>query len=343
VTSVRPFQTRSLALALGLIALWSLYGCGGGRERVLEVVYISAPQVTLRDRVAPVYNKLGTIPNGERVEVLDRDRRFIKVRTGRGEEGWIEQRYTIGQKTYDALQKLTQDSAAYPVQGTATTRNDANIHLEPERESEHLYQIPAGSKISILKRTASERQLPGAKAKDDAAKAVMEDWWLARDAAGHTGWILCRMVDLNVPLDVAQYAEGQRIQALFVLDEVSDGDKKVPQYLMLLSEPKDGMPFDYNQMRVFTWNVKRHRYETAYRERKLEGFFPVSVGHENFDKEGDLPVFVLKVKDSAGNLVDRKYKLNTPIVRRVLAPGEVPEKPAGRSRPRSKRSGASDR
>jgi hypothetical protein len=28
------------------------------------------------------------------------------------------------------------------------------------------------------------------------------------------------------------------------------------------------------------------------------------------------------VQDDSGNLAERKYKLNTPIVRRVLAPGE---------------------
>ena len=35
-----------------------------------------------------------------------------------------------------------------------------------------------------------------------------------------------------------------------------------------------------------------------------------------------LPVFILRVKDDAGNVSERKYKLNTPIVRRVLAAGE---------------------
>jgi hypothetical protein len=39
------------------------------------------------------------------------------------------------------------------------------------------------------------------------------------------------------------------------------------------------------------------------------------------------------VKDDAGNAIDRKYKMNTPIVRRVLAPGEVKEV----STPRKKR------
>ena len=132
------------------------------------------------------------------------------------------------------------------------------------------------------------------------------------------------MIDVDVPLDIAQYAEGQHIVAALVLDEVPDADKKVAQYLVMLTEPRDGMPFDYNQIRVFTWNVKRHRYETAYRERNLNGVLPVSVTHENFDKEGTLPVFVLHVKDADGKITDRKYKLNMPIVRRVLAPGETP-------------------
>ena len=51
------------------------------------------------------------------------------------------------------------------------------------------------------------------------------------------------------------------------------------------------------------------------------------MSRENFDKEGELPVFTLKVRDDAGNLLDKKYKMNTPIVRRVLAPGEVEKKP----------------
>jgi hypothetical protein len=131
------------------------------------------------------------------------------------------------------------------------------------------------------------------------------------------------MIDLDVPLDVAQYAEGQRIVAFFVLDQVPDGDKKVPQYLTVLTEPKDGLPFDFNQIRVFTWNARHHRYETAYRER-VEGVLPVTVSQENFDKEGLLPTFVIREQGDEGKVVERKYKLNTPIVRRVLAPGEQP-------------------
>jgi hypothetical protein len=92
------------------------------------------------------------------------------------------------------------------------------------------------------------------------------------------------------------------------------------------------MDFDFNQARVYTWNVKRHRYETAYREHNLNGVLPLTVTQENFDKEGTLPVFVLRVKDENGNTTERKYKLNTPIVKRVLAPGEEVDKRVARKK-----------
>lgn len=282
---------------------------------------MAAPQVVLRDQLAQVYNKVGTAKNGDRVEVLDRDRRFARVRMATGVEGWVEQRYLVDQQVFDTFQKLAQQEKDTPIEGTAVTRNDTNLHNEPGRDTDHLYQLTLGAKVSMLKRASVEKALPGAArpqptaAKD--AKPAMEDWWLVRDDQGHVGWVLARMVDLDVPLDVAQYAEGQRIVACFVLNQVSDGDKKVPQYLMLLSEPKDGMPFDYNQARVFTWNVRRHRYETAYRERKLNGVLPVTVSHEDFGKEGDLPTFVLRVRSDDGSVIERKYKMNTPIVKRV--------------------------
>jgi SH3-like domain-containing protein len=325
-----------LALALGCAILFP--ACNRGRGRVLEVAYVSAPQVNLRDRVAAVYTKVGLVKNGERVDILERDRRFVKVRSAGGAEGWMEQRYLVNEQVYNQLQKLTQESKNDPVQGQGTTRNDTNLHVEPGRDAEHLFQIATGEKVQVLRRSIAEK--PGTAAppvrtgaKPDEKKGSktvspqpgLEDWWLVRDTHARVGWVLARMVDLDVPLDVAQYAEGQRIVAFFVLDEVRDGDKKVAQYLTILTEPKDGLPFDFNQIRVFTWNVKRHRYETAYRER-LNGSLPVTVAQESFEKEGTLPTFVIRVKGDDGNVSERKYKLNTPIVRRVLAPGEEASK-----------------
>jgi SH3-like domain-containing protein len=322
-----------------VLCLAFLSACKHNGGRVLEVAYVSAVQANLRDHVAAVYEKAGTVKNGERVEVIDHDRRFVKVRTTTGAMGWIEQRYLVGQDVYEQIQKLTADNQNDPVQAQGVTRNDTNLHVEPGRDTEHLYQISSGEKLLLLKRGTAEK--PGTVAPpsrtaiaggnlrnserntDKKPVPMIEDWWLVRDSHNRVGWVLARMVDLDVPLDIAQYAEGQRIVAFFVLNQVQDQDKKVAQYLTILTEPKDGLPFDFNQIRVFTWNVKRHRYETAYRER-IEGILPVTVAQESFDKEGTLPTFVIRVQDDTGKVSGRKYKLNTPMVRRVYAPGEEP-------------------
>ena len=330
------WMVRALVAAMLLLP-----ACGRGRHRSIEVAYVSAPQAALRDQVAAIYNRVGNVKNGERVEVLDREKRFARVRTATGLEGWIEQRYLVDQKTFDALLKLTADNQNDPVQAPAVLRNETNLHVTPGRESEHLYQLASGAKVAILKRATAEKQsgaTPSAKPPGKSAGAkgavgpVLEDWWLVRDDQGHVGWVLARMVDVDVPLDVAQYAEGQRFVAFFALNQVPDSDKgvqkQVPQYLCVLTDPHDGLPYDFDQVRVFTWNTRKHRYETAYREHGLNGVLPVTITKEDFDKEGTLPVFILRVTDDAGNVSERKYKLNTPIVRRVLAPGEVSSRPS---------------
>ncbi len=329
-----------MAACLAIAAISLLPACNRSRHHVLEVAYVSAPQAALRDQVAQIYNRVGMVKNGERVEILEREKRFARVRTAAGVEGWIEQRYLVDQKTFDELQKLTADNKDDPVQAPGVLRNETNLHVTPGRETEHLYQLNSGAKVAILKRATAEKQ-PGASiiVQPNTAKSakapggpVLEDWLLVRDDQGRVGWVLARMVDVDVPIDVAQYAEGQRFVAFFVLDEVQDGEKKVPQYLCVLTPPHDGLPYDYDQVRVFTWNTRKHHYETAYREHNLDGVLPVTVTQENFDKEGTLPVFLLHVRDDAGNVTERKYKLNTPIVRRVLAPGETLPKPTRRRR-----------
>ncbi|MGB8771985.1 MAG: SH3 domain-containing protein [Candidatus Korobacteraceae bacterium] len=355
----RPIRIPLFALALLLLVL--ACACNRGALVKHEYMYVSSPETSLRDRVATMYNKVGTVHSGDRVEVLERQRRFLRVRTDSGQEGWVEERSLVSQDVYDASQKLASDNASQPVQAHGTARAELNMHIIPSREGEHLYQLKDGEKVEILKRATAEKNPPTsvpasatltpkrattiqskkppatpAKAAPasppgqapEPPKPVMEDWYLVRTSTGHVGWVLLRMIDLDIPLDVAQYAEGQRIMGYFVLNTVPEEDKEsqevkqVPQYLVLLNEPKDGLPWDFNQIRVFTRNRPKHRYETAYRERNLEGYFPVKTGHQDFGKEGDLPTFTIREKNDAGQMVEATYKLNGPIVRRVLTPEE---------------------
>ena len=58
---------RSAICALILVVLVCAASCKRGPGKAAEVAYVSAPQVNLRDRVAALYNKTGTLKNGEKV------------------------------------------------------------------------------------------------------------------------------------------------------------------------------------------------------------------------------------------------------------------------------------
>ena len=147
-------------MAGALLSLMLAAGCKRHELSHHEYMYVSAAETSLRDRVATMYNKLGTVHNGDRVEVLEKQRRFLRVRTDSGQEGWIEERSLVPQEIYDGFQKLAQDNANIPVQAHGTTRAELNIHLTPSREAEHLYQLKDGENVEILKRATAEKNPP---------------------------------------------------------------------------------------------------------------------------------------------------------------------------------------
>ena len=316
-----------------------LLGCNrDGEEKPQQIAYVVALQATLRDRLATVYNKVGTVENGDRVEVLETQKRMARVRSATGAVGWIEMRHLVGEEVFRAFQDLGIRHQRDPAASRARTRAELNMHSTPGRDTPRLYQLRAEEEVELLQRAAQEKPVTQAAPTPQAGATppppALEDWWLLRDSRGRIGWVLSRMVDIECPLDVAQYAEGKRIVACLVLNEVEDDGKKMPQYLMVLTESRDGLPYDYEQVRVFTWNTARDRYETAYRERNLNGVLPARVGREGFEKEGNLPVFTLRLRQEDGSVAERKYKMNGVMVRRIPAPGEAPPPAPSRRRRR---------
>jgi len=381
------FSRQILLLAICSLLI-ALSACGVGRPSKQEdVLYVTAPQAFLRDRVAPVYTKTGTVRNGDRVVVLERGKRWERVRNAAGEEGWLQDRYLVGENVFASFQQMYREHQKDRTQAQGVLRSDFRLHLSPGRDTDRLFLLKEGDKVDLLQRatvakatssappppqlqsgSSDEKQDASDAAKEDekeykasekpaapptakpapqekltakekakhdkmvaaAPAAPMEDWWLVRSVQGHSGWILGRMIDVDVPLEIAQYAEGQRIVAFFPLTSIHDSElnKDVPYYLVLMTEPKDGMPFDYNQIRVFSWNNRKHRYETAYRQRNVFGLLPVSVGKETFENLGEQPTFTIHVQDDGGSAAEQKYRLDGVIVKRVLAPRETPVKTA---------------
>jgi SH3-like domain-containing protein len=369
----------------------ALSGCTRLREHLKpEMVYVVAKQTYLRDRVAAVSNRVALVTNGQPLEVIEHGRRFLRTKTSKGEVGWIEDHMVIDQSTYDQFAALQQQHAHDPVVATAVLRDDLYLHVKPGRETDRFYLLPENQKLQLLIRASVPKPEPpqgilaaprptaetakGKKAAASGGKASpagdpppipMEDWWLVRDSQGQVGWLLSRRLDVDVPDEIGGYSEGQKIVGAYVLTKVYDPEsslpgKLVPEYVSVTNAFKDGLPYDFDQVRVFTWNVKKHRYETAYRQRNIEGYLPLTVRE---DKTGDgqpLPVFSFAVATSDAVKVDPltgavrpaqtaalSYQLEAGMVKRVTAagpPGSAPvpvqPKTAGAPARRPHRSGA---
>lgn len=126
--------------------------------------------------------------------------------------------------------------------------------------------------LSKMQARTPEEQLP---------PAAKDDWTLVRTQSGQSGWVLTSRVYMSIPDEVAQYAEGHRITSYFSLGKVTDGDEQKDIWLWTTAVSL-GEDHDFDGMRIFGWNSKRHRYETTFIQRRLRGFLPVLVQGATF-------------------------------------------------------------
>lgn len=157
-----------------------------------DIAYISASQLILRDNAADSSHETAVVKNGERVQILKRERRFALVQTAVGAKGWMEQRYLVDPQVSDGFQKLAQEEKRTAVAATGTVRSDTKLHLRPDRKAGHLYQLDQGAKVAILKHITAELSSP------------REDWCLIRGPEGQVGWALARMIDLKPQVQVPE-------------------------------------------------------------------------------------------------------------------------------------------
>jgi hypothetical protein len=156
----------------------------------------------------------------------------------------------------------------------------------------------------------SKSTLPPAPPEPPPPPVPMEDWSLVRTKNGHAGWVLTRNLVMAIPDEVAQYSEGARITSYFALGDVQDGDQTKHHWLWTTSRG-GGKPYQFDSFRVFIYMLRRHRYETAYIERGIEGYYPVTV------ERGATPKFSLILRSEDGKLYRKTWVLEGYNTRKI--------------------------
>jgi hypothetical protein len=284
--------------------------------KAIGEAYVVPDILPLRREIPPASGVAGTAKRGERVEITARRRKFVKVRTPSGAEGWTEDGQLLTPELHQQLQQTSAQSANLPSLGVYRARDVLNVHIDPYRWSPTFYRLKEEEKVELLGRRVAERTAgaPGSTPAPAGKPAAYDEWNLVRTAEKHVGWVLARMIDADIPDEVAQYAEGRRITSYFPLAEVVDGDQLKKVWLWTTTE-RSLEVHDFDSIRVFNWGRRRHRYETAHIERGLKGYFPVLVTSRVETRFGAGPGFSFLVEKRDGQRYTRRYVMIGHLVR----------------------------
>jgi hypothetical protein len=369
--------------------------------RPIGEAFVGPAKLEVRSELGLRSQVVATAKHGDRVDILQTRRRFVKVRTGaKGAkvEGWVDGRNLLSSAKMAELEKARAMSEKAPSQGRATVYDPLNVHTEPNRQSPNMAQIPAGGSVDVLAhmvaprvafRPATDfikpppRPTPRKRRSRKSARQVealatpptptvppnwrelskttlpeepppppvktpkgmlpvdpekskaplQDDWTLVRTPDKQVGWVLTRMLSMAIPDEVARYAEGKRITSYFPLGDVNDdGATKRHWVWTTISAPYQ--THDFDAFRVFVYRLKKHRYETAYQEKELKGYYPVTLSTAKIvenRKELTVPAFSVVVEDDSGRLWQRTYAFQ---INRVRMVNQVPyEKPASKEEP----------
>ena len=378
-----------MLLAACIAAGTFLSGCKrqAAKEPSIGTAFSGPMKLNLRSEISPASQTIATSSHGEKLEILQVRRRFVRVRTPSGQVGWTDSRSLLSNKQMEALAELAKSSTKLPSQGEATVYDALNMHVEPLRSSTSFYQLVEGMRVTVLTHRISPRSQSGStppantldlnkpeprvrkrkkepeypppprpaaprlpanwvelskthlppppppppedpaeklrkkrRAKQRPTGPPMEDWTLVRTKDGKAGWVLSRMLVMAIPDEVAQYAEGARITGYFLLGTVTD-EGVTKHHWLWTTVRTDGAPYDYDSFRVFTYVVRRHRYETAYIERNIEGFYPTEA------KSGTVPRFSLILRDlEDGKLYKKTWIMEGYLTRKIADEPYVPGK-----------------
>jgi hypothetical protein len=337
---------RKLLVAVPLLCLVALLAWYfRPKHETLGEAFVSERSATLWSSVAQVREPMGTLHYGDRVEILARRNDNTKVRTVASGVGWIDTRFLMEPALWQRSAKLLEQVRPMPVQARGRTKVATNLRVEPGRNQPRLYQFGRGVAVEVVGRAVADvSQASDEKEAAEPQESKKEEWYLVRGLATRppgevasrsteantttqsgdqtipiAGWVIARFVEYNLPEPVAEGIASANVRAIawFELNRVNDPAGEKPQYLVAGAKGPDGQPCDFTTLRVYTWDVKKTRYETAFIENDLCGALPIRVDRGPKNE----PEFRFHVMD--GDKKELRYRLIQTVVRRVRDEGDT--------------------
>jgi hypothetical protein len=136
-----------------------LVSCGKTtvKSPVLGEAFVGPTSLNIRQELSPKAAVTATVKHGDKLEILEYKRRFVRVRTPQGAEGWADTHLLLVPQQMADLRRMADNAAKAASQGTASAYEPLNMHTEANRASPSFWQIPEGAKVDVIDHTLTPR------------------------------------------------------------------------------------------------------------------------------------------------------------------------------------------
>jgi uncharacterized protein YgiM (DUF1202 family) len=288
---------------LPLLLCLLFVSCAPPLEPSIDQATVTAENASMRLKNSSTSRTVRVMDAGDKVDVLERQENWYRVRFGEEVEGWMDESTIVTNETKTRIQTLVTESQNLEPQNTAVLKQEANLRLEPGRSTAIIRRVGSGTRVEVLDRVTKPR--PNSETSRDM-------WVKVRPAPTEVGWVLSGSLEFDIPAEIAQYSEGYTYAAVKTINRVQDPIAgQINWYVIGERKPGFNSAVDFEGIRVFTWNMRRHRYETAYRTSGIRGVYPVEIG-----QEGANPTFrIYELAADGATKVPRDFVMYGVIVR----------------------------
>ena len=286
-----------------LFTLLLLSGCAQSKiDEIIDNATVVSDRASVRARNSSTSRTLQVLAAGEKVDVLEHDGNWYRIRHDDQLEGWMEETTLVTSAMQARVQEMVAASRHLTPQNTAVLRESANFRIEPGRSTPVIRRLDRGNSVEVLDRVTTPR--PGSNESDV--------WLKVRTSPTEIGWVYSGLVEFDTPAGIAPYTEGYAYPAVKVLQQVQDSiTGTVDTYVVAERKQAHDPNIDFEGIRVFTWNMRMHRYETAFRTKGLRGVYPLEVGQE----EGNVTFHVNELSSDGSTKTRRRFVLLGGVVR----------------------------
>lgn len=144
------FRTFWIIGAATILVALSACNSTGPRESSIGIGYAGPETLKLHKEIDSKSATVTTVHHGDKLDIVGQRRRWYKVRTAAGIEGWTSDRELLDTAQMQRLRALARETAGLPSQGVATTFTTLNVHTEPSRQSPSFVQVKEHEKVDVI-------------------------------------------------------------------------------------------------------------------------------------------------------------------------------------------------